>query len=482
MGIDQKIDAFFKPFADALSAIIFYAIPVMPGVDAKLVLILLGGAAIFFTFYLGFINIRYFGHAIAIARGKFDRGGDKGEVSSFQAMMASLAGTVGLGNIAGVAVAISLGGPGAAFWMTLMGFLCMSSKFAEVTMGFKYRRHTSDEHPDALSGGPMYYLSGGLAARGFPRAGRLLAAVFAVCCIAGCLGGGNMFQANQTFKQVYIVTGGDAGFLAGQGWLFGVALGLLTGAVIIGGIKSIANASSAIVPVMAFVYLVAGAVVIGVHYESIPSGLATIFREAFTPQAGIAGILGSALIGIQRAAFSNEAGLGTAAIVYAAAKGRHPVTQGMASMIGPFIDTCVICLMSALMIVISGAYVNGSGIEGVELTSRAMESAVSWFPYVLAFTVFLFAYSTLITCYYYAEKCLTYLIGDRDAVVMGLKVFYCLCVVIGSAASLENLIAMTDALFLSMAIPNVIGLFILAPEIKRELNDYIARLKAGEQP
>lgn len=476
MSLDQQIDAAFKPIADFLFSIIFFSVPVA-GVDVKIILVWLASAALFFTLYLGFVNFRYFGHAWKIALGKYDRATDDGEISSFQALAASMAGTVGLGNIAGVAVAISTGGPGAAFWMTMMGLFGMSSKFAEVTLGMKYRHHTNPDDPTTLSGGPMYFLRDGLKARGYPRLGMALAVIFSICVVAGSIGGGNMFQANQSFQQFHIITGGEAGWLEGKGWLFGIGLALLTGAVILGGIKSIANVSSAMVPVMGLVYLIAGIVVIGYHYQNIPSAMMTIVTSAFSLQAGFGAFLGAMLIGVQRAAFSNEAGLGSAPIIYAAARTNHPAQQGMASLLGPFLDTVVICNITALMIVISGAYIDGQGMEGVALTSRAMESVSPWLSYVLAITVFLFAYSTLIGWYYLGEKGLTFMTGDRRWAVVSFKVFFCLCVVIGSAAQLENLISFTDAMILSMAFPNILGLYIMAPEIKREMNDYIAKMK-----
>jgi AGCS family alanine or glycine:cation symporter len=476
MTIDQQIDLFFKPLSDFLSSIIFFSIPIA-GKDASLLLILLASAAVFFTVYLGFINFRYFFHAIDIVRGKFDRQEDDGEINSFQALMASMAGTIGLGNIAGVAVAISVGGPGAAFWMTVMGLLGMSSKFAEVTLGMKYRQHTDPLSPHLISGGPMYYLRDGLKENGLPRLGAFLAVLFAVCCVAGSIGGGNMFQANQAYQQVLNVTGGESSFLFGKGWLFGIGLAILTGAVILGGIQSIANVSSRLVPVMGLLYLLAGIIIVGINFHNIPTAFATIFAGAFSFEAGFGGFLGAVLVGVQRAAFSNEAGLGSAPIVYAAARARDPVTQGMASMLGPFIDTVIVCNITALMIVISGAYLDSNGMEGVQLTSRAMESGGSLMPYLLSVTVFLFAYSTLITWFYLGEKALTFLTGHRPAVHIGFKLFFCLCVVIGCATDLKNLISLTDAMILSAAFPNIIGLFILAPEIKKDLKAYLLKHK-----
>ncbi len=479
LGIDQQINEILAPISSKAFDVLFYSVEIA-GQDVKLLLVWILSAAVFFTAYLGFVNIRYFKHGLDVALGKYDNPKDKGQISSFQALMTSMSGTVGLGNIAGVAVAVSVGGAGAVFWMVVMGLLSMSTKFAEVTLAVKYRYQHSKEHPEKISGGPMYYLRDGINNRNIPFLGTILGGMFAICCIGGAIGGGNMFQANQAFKQVLNVTGGDASFLAGNGWVFGIFLSILVGVVIIGGIKSIANVASRLVPAMAIIYMSAALVVIAMNYANIPAAFAEIFSQALSPAAGLGGVMGALLVGIQRAAFSNEAGLGSAGIIYAAARSEAPATQGMASMIGPFIDTVIICTVTALLIVISGAYEQGSGIEGVELTSRALESGISWFPYVLAFAVFLFAYSTLIAWFYNGLKAVTYLFGESDSVEMAFKIFYCLCVIIGSSVSLGSLIDLSDAFLLSMAIPNILGLFILAPEVKRELNDYIAKLKSGE--
>ncbi len=477
MSLDTQIDQFFQPVSDAIFSVIFYSVP-FAGQDITLLLVWLASAAVFFTLYLGFVNVRYFCHAINVVRGKYDDKNDDGNINSFQALMASMSGTVGLGNIAGVAVAVSVGGPGAVFWMTVMGFLSMSTKFAEVTLGVKYRLHPTAEHPEKISGGPMYYLRDGLKKKGLGGLGKVLAIVFAVCCICGSIGGGNMFQANQAFQQAYSVTGGAEGFLADKGWMFGLFLAVITGVVIIGGIKSIASVSARLVPIMGVTYLLAGLVVIGMNFDQVGHAFGVIFSSAFSMEAGIGGLLGGLLVGVQRAAFSNESGLGSAPIVYAAARAKDPVTQGMASLLGPFIDTVVICNITALVIVISGAYLDNNSMEGVELTSRAMGESISWFPYVLSLTVFLFAYSTLITWYYLGQKALTFLIGQKDSVENGYKIFFCLCVVVGSSVQLDNLIAFTDAMILSMGIPNILGLYLVAPDIKADLKAYIARLKA----
>ncbi len=480
MSIDSQIDQMFKPLADTISSIVFYGVPISETQDLKLILVWLAGAAIFFTLWLGFINFRYFKHAIDLVSGKYDKEDAKeGQISRFQALTTSLSGTVGLGNIGGVAVAVSVGGPGAVFWMIVMAFFSMSTKFAEVMLAVKYRRHNDPERPEAISGGPMYYLKDAFDHHKIPYLGSVVAIVFAVCCIGGSIGGGNMYQANQAYEQLFNVTGGDAGFLAGKGWAFGIVLSVMVAVVIIGGIKSIANVASKLVPAMGITYLVAGLIVIAIHYANIPAAFVTIFTEAFNPQAGVGGLIGALLVGVQRAAFSNESGLGSAAIVHANAKTDDAVSQGFVGMLGPFIDTVIICLVTALVIVISGAYENVEGMQGVALTSAALESGVPWFKYVLALTVFLFAYSTMITWSYYGIKSVTFLFGEKGWVEMAYKLFFCLCIVIGASAQLDNIIAFTDAMILSMGIPNILGMFLLAGVIRREVKEYTTKLKSS---
>jgi AGCS family alanine or glycine:cation symporter len=362
-----------------------------------------------------------------------------------------------------------------------MAFFGMSTKFAEVTLGVKYRHSfTNDKGQHDLSGGPMYYLKEGLAKRGMPRLGKVLAVIFALCCIGGAIGGGNMFQANQTYTQFLNATGGpEASFLAGYGWLFGLGLAFLTGIVIIGGIKSIANVSCRLVPMMALLYLIAGFIVIGMNITALPAALGTIISAAFSLEAGFAGLVGALLVGVQRASFSNESGLGSAAIVQCVARTEEPVRQGIASMMGPFIDTVIICLTTALVIVLTGVYEQGAGIQGVELTSRAFATVIPAAPILLAVTVFLFAYSTMIGWAYYGIKSVTFLFGERVVYEMIFKLFFCFCVVVGCAVELKNLINFTDAMILSLAFPNIVGLYLLAPEIKADLKDYLARMKKG---
>jgi AGCS family alanine or glycine:cation symporter len=479
MSIDALINESFAGVSEVALGTVFYSVGtgIMNAggeeIQVPLILLWLAAASIFFTVYLGFINIRYFTHSIDVLRGKYDDPESDGQINRFQALATSLSGTVGLGNIAGVAVAVSVGGPGAVLWMMIMGILGMSTKFAEVMLGVKYRHHPDKEHPEKISGGPMYYLRDTFANHNIPYLGAILAGLFAVCCIGGSIGGGNMFQANQSYMQLVGATGGEASWWNDKGWLYGVMLAFLVGLVILGGIKSIARVTSKLVPIMGGIYLVAGLIVIMINFANIPAALADIFSMALAPEAGIGGFIGALLVGVQRAAFSNEAGLGSAAIVHANAKTDQPVSQGFVGMLGPFIDTVLICMVTALVIVFSGAYESSEGMEGVELTSRAFESAIPGSRYILLLTVLLFAYSTLLTWSYYGMKCTTYLFGSNDKIEIVYKLIFLCFIVVGASSELSNVINFTDAMILSMGIPNIIGLYFFGPEIKRDLKKYL---------
>lgn len=477
-NIDQIISEAFQPIADFVSSVVFYAIPVTPDIEIKIILIWLAAAALFFTIYLGAINVRLFGHAISLLFSEEKQTKKtKGQISRFQALTTSLSGTVGLGNIAGVAAAISIGGPGAMLWMIIMGFLGMSTKFAEVMLAVFYRKNIDTEDGKNTFGGPMYYLKEAFVERNLPQIGTIVAAAFAFLCICGAVGGGNMFQANQAYQQAVNVSGGAESILAQNGWMFGVFLAILVGIVIIGGLKSIAAVASKLVPVMGGIYLLAGIVVIALHYQNIPSALLSVIESAFSMEAGIGGFMGGMLVGIQRAAFSNEAGLGSAAIVHANAKTDNAVSQGLVGMLGPFIDTIVICSVTALVIVVTGVYQQTDGLGGIELTSQAFAMGIPWFPYILALTAFLFAYSTIITWYYYGERGTHYLFGESKLVEIIFKMMFCGFIIIGASMNLKSLIDFSDAMILAMAFPNILGLFILAPKIKSELKKYKQAIK-----
>ena len=428
--------------------------------------------ALFFTLRMGFINFRGFGHAIDLAKGKYDNPSAPGQVTHFQALATAVSGTVGLGNIAGVAVAVSLGGAGATFWMIIAGLLGMSSKFVECTLGVKYRHINEDGR---VFGGPMNYLRYGLEKRGMKGFGKVLAIVFAILGVGASFGGGNMFQANQSFEQL----SGQIPMLQGQGFWFGIVSAILVGAVIIGGIRSIAKVTEKVVPFMAAIYVLACFIVIGVNFENIGLAFKAIWDGAFSPSALKGGIIGVLIVGFQRAAFSNEAGVGSAAIAHSTAKTNHPPSEGFVALLEPFIDTVVICTLTALVLIFTGMH-EVDGLAGAQLTSDAFASVISWFPYVLAFAVFMFAFSTMISWSYYGMRSWTYLFGRSHRSELIYKFVFLVFVVIGSSISLGAVLDFSDMMILAMAFPNIIGLYILSGEVKVDLDDYLRKLKAGE--
>jgi AGCS family alanine or glycine:cation symporter len=485
LSLEQRIEAAIRPIADAVSGGIFYAVRVGGTDEAPVMFPLIVGwlilAGLVFTLYFGFINVRGFAHGFRLMRGDFSskRDAGPGEVSHFQALTSAVSGTVGLGNIAGVAVAITIGGPGATFWMVLAGLLAMSTKFVECTLGVKYRL----EKPDGtVSGGPMYYLSRGIAENypGLKSFGWSLAIVFAICTMLGAIGAGAMFQANQAYAQLLNVTGGAEGPLAGNSLWFGLVYAALAGAVVIGGISRIGNVTATLVPAMAGLYIVGCLVVIGMNIGQLPAAFGAIFEGGFTGEGAVGGIIGALIQGFRRASFSNEAGLGSAPIAHSAVKTRDPVTEGFVALWEPFIDTVVICTMSALVIIITGQHLVEGGGDGVQLTSNAFGSVVSWFPYVLTLAVLLFAFSTTITWGYYGAKAAAFMARENKGALYGFKVFYLLSAVLGCTLQLSSLVDIADALLFIMAIPNLIGVYLLMPVVKRELNSYLARLKAGQ--
>ena len=479
-GIDHAIESFVLPITDAIAKAVFSAVTI-GGVEVPLILGWLIAIALFCTFYFRFINFRGFLIGFRLIRGDYSDGKSDGETSHFQALATALSGTVGLGNIAGVALAIYLGGPGAAFWMIVAGILGMASKFCECTLGVKYRQVNAD---GTISGGPMYYLSRGIAEE-YPKLaplGKALGFLFALFCIGGAIGAGNLFQSNGMMQALMLITGGEeVSPLRDYGWLFGLVLALLVGIVIVGGMKKIASVTDKLVPLMAAIYLLGGLVVIIANIEHLPDAIMTIINGAFTPQGIAGGAVGVLLIGFRRAAFSNEAGIGTAAIAHSTVKTKHPVTEGLVATWEPFIDTVIICTMSALVIVISGvATVPGAGPNGVALTAAAFGSVVSWFPYVLAIAVFLFGYSTMISYAYYGERAAMYLFGNNKTVSTIYKFIFILATPIGTIVSFSRLADFSDAVYFLMAIPNVIGMYLLAPVVKRELAEFMLKLKSGE--
>ena len=436
-----------------------------------IVIVLLFGSIVF-TFTFNFINIRGFKHSIDIIRGKYDNPNDTGQISHFQALTSALSATIGLGNIAGVAVAVSLGGPGAVFWMVLIAFFSMSAKFVSSTLGQLYRKVNDD---GSISGGPMYYLNKGLHEKGFTNLGKILGGMYAFFIIGGAFGGGNMFQANQSYKLFGELIGMSA-------HTYGIILAILVGLVIVGGIKRIGKTTEKIVPLMVVLYVSASLFIIFTNVDKLPNVIFSIFNEAFSDSAAYGGFIGVLVTGIKRAVFSNEGGVGSASIAHSAAKTDEPVREGIVAMIGPFIDTIVVCFMTACVILITKdvnpLYQPGSGINGAELTSAAFGSAIWWFPYILSVVVFLFSFSTMISWYYYGDKGWKYLFGnDNIKIYQGV---YLSCIVLGSVASLGNVIDFSDMMILSCGFPNIIGCLFLLPVLKTKLNEYWQKYNAGE--
>ncbi|WP_445382727.1 amino acid carrier protein [Robiginitalea sp. IMCC43444] len=428
--------------------------------------------ATFFTIRMGFINIRGFRHSISLAKGKYDDPQAPGQVTHFQALATAVSGTVGLGNIAGVAVAVSLGGAGATFWMIVCGLLGMSSKFVECTLGVKYR----DILPDGrVFGGPMNYLRYGLEKRNLKGLGKVLAGLFAVLAVGASFGGGNMFQANQSFEQL----AGQFSALEGNGFWFGVVTAILVGVVIIGGIRSIAKVTGRVVPLMASIYVIAALAVIIMNIQNIGPAFSAIVDGAFNPGAIKGGIIGVLVVGFQRAAFSNEAGVGSAAIAHSTAKTNHPPSEGFVALLEPFIDTVVVCTLTALVLIFTGMH-EVEGMAGAQLTSDAFGSVFSWFPYVLGIAVFLFAFSTMISWSYYGMRAWTYLFGKSTRSEMVYKMLFLVFVVIGASVSLGAVLDFSDMMILAMSFPNIIGLYIMSGEVKEDLRNYFRKLKNKE--
>lgn len=482
-GLDEKVNALFSSATGWFVSLIFAP---FPGTSFPWIVMWLVVGATVFTLYFGFIQFRGVAHSISLVKGDYSNPDDAGEVSHFQALATALSGTVGLGNIAGVAVAVGIGGPGATFWMILAGLMGMASKFTECTLGVRYRNEYDD---GSVSGGPMYYISKGFAERKVPG-GKALAVLFSVFCILGAIGGGNMFQANQAHAQISGILGDF------PGWITGVIFAAVVFAVIVGGIKSIAQVTEKVVPFMGIMYVGVALVIVLMNYDKIGWAFSQIFDGAFTGLGVAGGMVGALIQGFKRAAFSNEAGVGSAAIAHSAVRTKEPITEGLVSLLEPFIDTVVICTMTALVIIITGQMIvdpetgmyvveNGrivteGGVSGVNLTSAAFGSAVSWFPFVLAIAVILFAFSTMISWSYYGLKAWTYLFGEGKTKELVFKVIFCIFVIIGAAANLGPVIDFSDAAIFAMAVVNISALYVLMPVVKELLNSYMSRLKSGE--
>lgn len=476
---DQWVEAHVGPVAEALSSAVFYAIPVA-GTQVPLIVIWLAVAAVFFTVYLRFINLRALGLAIRHVKGDFSDPTARGEISHFKAVATAISGTVGVGNIGGVAVAISLGGPGAAFWLFLAGLLSMSTKLVECTLGVKYRRYNAD---GSVSGGPMFYLEAYFSERGWPLLGKGMGAFYALALVIGCLGIGNMFQSNQAYAQVLVITGGEASALVDMGWLFGLGLAAVVAAVIIGGIQSIARVAAILVPVMAVLYVVSCVIVITLSAEHLPGALQLVLSEALTGQAASGGALGAVIIGFQRALFSNEAGIGSASIAHAAVKTEAPASEGITALLEPFIDTVVICSLSSLVILTTAMPHNlmGSGLAGIELTSAAFAWHFAWAPYVIAVAALLFAFSTTLAWSYYGLKGWTYLVGEGRFRALIFQLVFCGFIALGCMLELSAVLDFSDAMVFLIAVPNILALYLFAPRVKREVEHYVASVREQEQ-
>ncbi|WP_146390763.1 alanine/glycine:cation symporter family protein [Allorhodopirellula solitaria] len=501
-GLDQTIDEWFKPVADTWGGIVFFQVPLPVVGPIPFVLLLLVGGAAFFTIAFVFPNIRFFPLAFQVVAGKFDdveqavpekaEGADPeeedeciGEVTHFQALATAVSGTVGLGNIAGVAVAVATGGPGATFWMIVCGLLGMSTKFVECTLGVKYRDVDED---GVVYGGPMYYLQRGLSEMGAGRTGKVLASLFALFCIGGSFGGGNAFQSNQATQQIQSLMGLSPN--GSSGVLIGLVIAVLVGFVIIGGIKRIAQVTEKIVPLMGIIYFLASVVIIAMNWDKVPWAFSQMFSGAFTPNAALGGLVGVMVQGFQRAAFSNEAGAGSAPIAHSAVKTRYPASEGIVALLEPFIDTVVICTMTAIVIVFFNAddsfvwgavesknvIVDGVRLGGVDLTSAAFDAKLPGFRYVLTIAIILFAFSTMISWSYYGLQSWKYLFGRGIVADLTYKLLFCLVIVIGAAISLGSVIDFSDAAIFAMVFPNMIGLVLLYPKVRDELRRYLTAI------
>ena len=478
LSFDEKVDEIFKPIGDKSDEIVFFQVPI-PGltdedgnaVKIPFVLALLGISAVILTLVFGFVNLRGLGKSIRTIKGKYSSPDDPGEITHFQALSAALSATVGLGNIAGVAIAISIGGPGATFRMIVCGLLGMTTKFCECTLGVRYRE--IDENGKVYGGG-MYYLSKGFAELGAAKFGKVLAVFFAIACVLGSFGAGNMFQGNQAFEQMVFISGGENSWFVGKGWLFGLILAALVGMVIIGGIKSIGKVTSKLVPFMCGIYVLCALYIILAHFADIPQAFSSIIDGAFSSDAAFGGFIGVLIQGMKRAAFSNEAGFGSAPIAHSAVKTSKPASEGYVALLEPFIDTVVVCTMTALVIIITGAHIpDGAGwTQAIGITSGAFGSVLSWFPYVLFAAVLLFAFSTMISWSYYGQTAWAFLFGRSKNAEICYKAIFCLFIVIGASVNLASVLKFSDAMVFAMCFPNFIGIYFLLPKIKEEVKIY----------
>lgn len=476
INLDTIMDKHIAPFSDKIADFIFYPIHI-GGSSIPIIVLWILVAGIFFTFYLRGIAIWGFKHSIDNLRKPSDKDDKNGEVSSFQALMTALSGTIGLGSIAGVAIAISMGGPGAAFWVIIGSVLGMSLKFVEASLAVKYRRFNLD---GSISGGPMHYMAHGLTRKKMRWLGQPLAVVFAVLCICGGITGGNMIQINQATNQFVNVTGGEHSLLHNFHWIVGLVMAIIVGLIIIGGIKSIVKVTEKIVPLKIFVYLFSALAVIVMNFKMVPHAAYIIVKEAFCPESIYGGMFVAMIMGLRRSVQSNEAGTGSAPIAYATVKTNEPLSQGFVSLLEPFL-TGFMCTLTAFAIVITGVYKTHAGqTSGIEMTSEALSSVMPFFPKILACIVLLYALSTLISWAYYGQKSWNFLVGEGKKRSLVFQVLYCSFIVIGSVLNVTSVINITDAMMLAMSVPNIIAMYILAPEIKKDLKEYCRKYKVGK--
>ncbi|MDN6533874.1 MAG: alanine:cation symporter family protein [Yaniella sp.] len=476
-SVDESIQNVFGPIVDLLEEIVFFAVP-LGGVDLPLLVVWLICAGIFLTFWLRIRPFRDFKMSLSIIRGHYSRHSDPGQVTSFQALATELSGTVGLGNIAGVAVAITIGGPGATLWIILAGLLGMAVKMSEATLAQKFRILHED---GTVSGGPMYYLRDGLKSIGRPKLGKVLGFSFAAGMMIAVMGAGNIFQSNQVTAQIINTTGGADSPLAGNSWIIGVGLAIVTGVVIIGGITSIARITSRLVPFMAIVYMACVLVILGSNYAAIPDAVGVIFSNAFTGEGVSGGVIGVAIIGIQRALFSNAAGVGTAGMAHSASKNKRPAEEGFVAAWEPFIDSVVICTMTALAIIVTGVYTEGDS-DGVALTTDAFATVTDGFTVLLTASIALFGFSTILSFSYYGKKTAGYVFGQSKTVERVYDAAYLVMIVVGASVSLDTVVRFSDAMFFLVTVPNLLGIYFLAKVLRREIFDQRDGMRTGSIP
>ena len=481
MNLDSAIDTFLSPIADKISGIIFCSVTIN-GVEVQLLVALLMAAALYFTFRTGFIGIWGFKHAIKLITKNYEHKDvvqrkKKGEVSSFQALTATISASAGIGNVAGSAAAVSIGGPGVIFWMIIAGFFSMALKFAEVLLGLKFRQVNPD---GTVDGGPMYYIQNGLKNhKVFGKFAPHLSKIYALCCIFAMIGGWNLFQINAMTTQITEVTGGENSFFANQSWLLGLIVAVVTYVTIIGGIKAIGKFTSKVTPVMCTLYVLAAFTVCLFNIHHLPQTILLIIKEAFKPHAISGGMFACMLWGFRRAMFANESGLGTAPIAFSAVKTSKPVVQAFIAMLQPFVDTVIVGSATAFVIVVSGVYLNSSGLAGIELTSKAFGSVCPFFPILLTFMASCFVLSTMLCGSYYGIKSWNFLFGNSKWTTRTFQIIYCIFIVIGSAMNFKSIINLSDAFTLFLAVPNLFAVFILSEVVIKDLKRYCKKYNVG---